>query len=449
LVRCGLRIDSGPDAGKVYSPLSEQTIIGREPWCDLPLDDAHVSGQHAEITLGADGVRVRDLGSTNGSYCGGIRILDAYLPTGAVLRIGDTKLELFIDEGSHAIERSPLDPTGSLVGKSEPMQRLFGMMKRLAPREIPVLLLGETGTGKTAVARAMHAMSPRASQPFVSFNCAAIPTELAESTLFGHVKGAFTGAHRSQAGIFEQASGGCVLLDEVGEMPLPLQAKLLQVLETRRVRPVGSEQEIPFDIRLFSATNRRLRQDVAEGRFRQDLYFRLAGIELELPSLRDRVSDVPDLAQWLVLRAGRRAVEGASIMQSFRFTDAALRLLCSYAWPGNVRELENVIERAVALADGPVLEPSDILFSGPEVSIPPPPLLPTAAAPEGSNVSATTGQGGVASFREFRANVLDRHEREYLKGVMTVAQGNISRAAQLAGLSRTWFKAALRKHKLM
>ena len=453
VVRCGLRVEAGPDAGRVCHPLNEQTLIGREPWCDLPLSDPHVSGQHVEITLAKEGVRIRDLGSTNGTFCGGMRLLDGYLPGDAVLNVGDTSLRLFIEGGAHVVERSPIDPSGTLVGSSESMQRLFGMMKRLAPREIAVLLLGETGTGKTAVARAMHAMSARASKPFVSINCAAFPPDLAESTLFGHVKGAFTGAHRASAGIFEQAAGGSVLLDEVGEMPLQLQAKLLQALETRQVRPVGGEQEIAVDFRLFSATNRKLRTDVAEGRFRQDLYFRLAGIDLEIPPLRDRIADVPDLARWLVGRAAKNAVDGASVAMGFRLSDAAMRVLCEYSWPGNVRELENVIDRAVALADYPLLEADDILLTGPDMQMITPSFLAYPPAPRSTAITERPPPMSDAAppmtFREFRATVLTEHERSYFRSLMEQSGGNISRAAQLAGLSRTWFKMELRKHELL
>jgi DNA-binding NtrC family response regulator len=445
--RLTLVIEQGPDAGKSFGPLSEHTIVGRNPWCDVPLLDDRVSGQHCEIVVVGDYVHLRDLASTNGTFCSGLRVVDVILGSNVLVQVGDTVLRVKAEDGLQSVERSPADPTGKLIGLSAPMQRLFGMMRRVAPHDLPVLLMGETGTGKTAVASALHALSARAAKPFVAVNCGALPAELVESTLFGHVKGAFTGAHKSSQGIFEQAQGGSVLLDEIGEMPLALQPKLLSVLETRRVRPVGSEHEVPIDVRVFAATNRRLPADVAQGRFRQDLYFRLAGIELVLPPLRDRAEDLPHLAKAFLLRAVQRIQVEAQLPCLIRdISEAGLRRLASHSWPGNVRELENVILRAAALAEGSRLEPGDILLSswaadGEALPMPleeaPPPQEQRARPPD-----------GFVSYKDFKADVVAHNEIAYFQQILDHAGGNVSRAAKLAGVSRTYLQMMLKKHKL-
>ena len=218
-----LHVETGPDAGKEYGPLGEHTLIGREPWCDLVLTDPVVSGQHCELIVDGNVVLVRDLASTNGVHCGPIRVFEAHVDPSTPIRLGDTHIRLVPAGEARSIHRMGVDPTRRLIGTAPCMQRLFGMMGRVAVRDLPILLLGETGVGKSAIAEAMHDMSPRTGRPLVALNCAAMPADLVETTLFGHVRGAYTGASRSAVGIFEQANGGSVLLDEIGEMPLSLQ----------------------------------------------------------------------------------------------------------------------------------------------------------------------------------------------------------------------------------
>ena len=448
--RFNLLVEQGPDAGKRFGPLPEHVLIGRDPWCDLPLSDERVSGQHCEIVFVGSHARVRDLDSTNGTFCSGLRIVEAFLEPNVQVQVGDTVIRVLTEEGLQSIERRTADPTGKLIGLSPPMQRLFSMMRRVAPHDLPVLLMGETGTGKTAVANALHEMSPRAAKPFVAVNCGALPAELVESTLFGHVKGAYTGAHRNSQGIFEQANGGSVLLDEIGEMPLQLQPKLLSVLETRRVRPVGSEQEVPVDVRLFAATNRLLPVDVAQGRFRQDLYYRLAGIELILPPLRERLADLRHLAQAFLLRAVQRIQSESNIPCMIRsLDDAALRRLAAHSWPGNVRELENVMLRAAALSEGPNVGAEDILLSS-WLSEGEPLPTPVDAEPNvvGVDASGPSAPVAITSFKDFKADMLARHEITYFQQVLDHAGGNISRAAKLAGISRTYLQLMIKKHGL-
>ncbi|MGH7282897.1 MAG: sigma-54-dependent transcriptional regulator, partial [Polyangiaceae bacterium] len=247
-----------------------------------------------------------------------------------------------------------------LLGKSEAMRRIVDLVQRVAESKSTVLITGESGVGKERIAHTIHQMSDRASAPFLVVNCGAIPEQLMESELFGHEKGSFTGAIARRLGIFQEANGGTVLLDEVGELPLPLQVKLLRVLQERTVRMVGASAEMPVDVRILAATNRHVEDDVKSGKFRQDLYYRLNVIRIEVPPLRDRREDVRELAERFL-----ESISKAHDKEVTSFTSEALRALDAYAFPGNVRELENVIERAVALASGPVIDRADL---PPEIS---------------------------------------------------------------------------------
>ncbi len=435
--RCALRVLDGSAVGHVLDPLPPRTLIGRHPWCDLALEDSQVSGSHCEVVLRRDGVRLRDLGSTNGVWIGGMRIYDLLLEPSTVFRVGETSLRFDSRMGLQQVKRQGTDGSGRLIGKSPAMRRLFDMLTRVAARDIPVLLLGETGTGKSAVAEALHHQSPRAKRPFVTVNCGALPAELVESTLFGHVKGAFTGAHRATRGLFEQADGGTILLDEVGELPLSLQPKLLTALETRRVRPVGGESEVEADFRLVTATNRDLWDDVAERRFRQDLFFRIAGIELTVPPLRERLGDIGALAEHFLAQL---ASEESSLSAPPRISASALRSLERYAWPGNLRELRNALARAMVLAGEDEIEAEHLMIRGwaPEGA-------PQAPAGEGAALEASYYE---RSFKDFKAGLLAQHERRYFELLMERVQGNITRGAREAGISRTYLLTMLRRYEL-
>jgi transcriptional regulator with PAS, ATPase and Fis domain len=341
------------DEGNVTThPLREgKQAIGRAEDVDIRIDRESISRRHAVVHLTHGRIEIEDVGSSNGTKVGGRKIdpqVRVPIEPGDLLEIG----------GVSVLVQGALQPdTGA--PRAGTMQRLRDVAERVARSDISVLLAGETGVGKEVFAKRIHDLSARSARPFVPLNCGALSEQLLESELFGHEAGAFTGAKSTKPGLLETAEGGTVFLDEVGEMPLSAQVKLLRVLEDRKVLRVGGLQARPLDVRFVSATNRDLRKEVAAGRFREDLYYRLNGITLAIPPLRERVAEIPGLAaQFIREAAGRAGMEPPSLSQE------ALSRLESHSWPGNIRELRNVIERAVVLrADGPI-EPEH-LFSDP------------------------------------------------------------------------------------
>ncbi len=322
---------------------------------------------------------------------------------------------------------SPVDPgLPGLVGRSPAMREITRLVRKLArSRASTVLLLGETGVGKGELARALHFESAVGERPFVTISCASIPEALLESELFGHEKGAFTDANRRKIGLLELADGGTAFLDEVGDLPLPLQGKLLRFLEDRVIRPVGSTRERRVDVRLVAAASRDLERDAAEGRFRADLLFRLKVVPIVVPPLRERLEDLPLLVEALLARLGethRHRLRGVS--------PAAMRCLEAYSWPGNVRELRGVLERAAVLAEGPLLVPEDL-----------PPEIQEACcrAPEGGSGVFTLPPGGI---------VFEEVERNLITQALRRARGNQTRAARLLGLTRNQLRYRVHKFAL-
>ncbi len=339
-----------------------------------------------------------------------------------LMAVVDRALETVRLEVENERLASALTLSQTMVFASEPMQRLAVLVHRVAPRDVTVLIRGESGTGKERVADAIVRASKRAAKPFVRFNCAALTPQLAEAELFGHVKGAFTGAHRSRPGLFREASEGTILLDEVGELDPATQAKLLRVLQEREVRPVGEEQAITIDVRVIAATHRDLAQCVAEGTFREDLYYRLRVVELEVPPLRDRTEDIAPLARHFLDEYARR-FEVGTIKEPPDLIDR----LMTMPWPGNVRELENAIESLVALSDEGELDLTTLPPSGGVVTIPRVETADTAAG--------------------LRQRV-DAFERELLQQALDAADGNRSEAARALGIGRATLHDKLRKHGL-
>lgn len=306
-----------------------------------------------------------------------------------------------------------------ILTASEKMQRVLCRVAQVAATDATVCLYGESGTGKELIAKAIHVASRRSSGPFIAINCGAIPEGLLENELFGHVRGAYTGAEQAKRGLLQQAHGGTLLLDEVGELPLALQVKLLRVLQEREFYPLGATHPTRVDIRLITATNQDLAKRVAEGKFREDLYYRIHVVPICLPPLRERPEDIPLLAQHFLQRFGQEMGKGPQ-----RLAPETLQQLMLYSWPGNVRELANVIERAVVLATDGVITPDLLLLDGTDTGIPSPQK--------------------VLTLREAR----ERFERTYLVQILTLAKGNVSRAAELTGQYRAEFYKLLRKHAL-
>jgi DNA-binding NtrC family response regulator len=315
----------------------------------------------------------------------------------------------------------------NIIGKSLPMLQVFETIKKVAKSEANILIVGETGTGKELIAKSLHVNSRRGASPFIPVDCASLPENLLESELFGHEKGAFTGAQTSRPGLFEYANGGTVFLDEVGDISLNLQAKLLRVLQERQVRRVGSNRIIDVDVRVISATNRDLGQAVARGEFREDLYYRLNVISIPLPPLRERKGDIPLIVRHYIAKYA--ATSGKEITG---ITPEAMRLLEEYRWPGNVRELQNVIERAVVLAEHELLRPEDL----PEhIRIRAEAVSPAASAPANELPLKRAKEEWAAAF-----------ERDYVLQLLKRHDGNISQAAKSAGVDRKTIHRLMKKH---
>jgi transcriptional regulator with GAF, ATPase, and Fis domain len=418
-----LLVVDGPDRGKELSIERERATVGRSLICDLVLNDKAVSGTHFEIQAAEHGFILRDLESTNGTYCGDVQVREAWIKHGQTIRAGQTVLRFEPLDATVEIDTSARDSFHELVGKSLRMREIFALLERVAPTELTVLVRGETGTGKELVARALHRGSKRSAHSLVVQDCSAIARELVESTLFGHEKGSFTGAVDRKIGCFEQAERGTIFLDEVGELDISLQPKLLRVLETRTIKRVGGTKEIPIDVRVVAATNRDLRKMVSQGTFREDLYYRLGVVTCELPSLRERPDDIPALVHSFLEQIALRRFPGED--KRFEVAPEAMQRLLAYSWPGNVRELRNTVERGASLAESTRLEIPD--------------LLPSATRMGSELVSSASASQYVDDglpFKEAKQRVLDQFEAAYLKSLLDKHGGNVTRSAQAAGLTR-------------
>jgi DNA-binding NtrC family response regulator len=455
-----LVVTSGPDQGKEIEINKPRVTGGRSIISDLVVQDKAVSGTHFEVSARDDGYRLRDLNSRNGIFVGDLRVRDAYLRPGTVFRIGHTNIQFQSTQDVVEIELSKKDRFDMMLGSSAAMREIFAHLEKVAPSDLTCLITGETGTGKEMVARALHNASSRKSKPFVVLDCGSIPRELIESTLFGHEKGSFTGAVAQHTGCFEQANGGTIFLDEIGELDVMLQPKLLRVLEQREIKRVGGDRTYKVDVRVLAATNRDLRDEVNKGTFREDLYFRLSVVHVELPPMRDRREDVPNLANHFLRDVGQRRGMNMS------FSQDAMAALMSHAWPGNVREMRNVVERASALSDGPVITRTDLVF-GREMG---PSLVAShdlvqagaqaaqraAARLAGVELPPQTGPAifdaslltAGLGFKPAKQTVVDAFEVAYLQVLMQRNDGNITRSAQEAGLTRYHLRELLKRHGL-
>jgi DNA-binding NtrC family response regulator len=413
-------VTSGPAPHRPVALGGRPVVVGAGPTCDMIIEDPKVSRRHAEIRAGIDGIHIADLGSTNGVFVDGVRVKEALAPISALIKVGDTTLR---------VQRTPtpkISPSlrerfGGLVGESSMMREVFAVLELAAPTDAVVLIQGESGTGKELAARAIHDHSARAHRPFVVLDCSTTNEQLIESQLFGHRVGAFTGAVAHREGAFLEANGGTIFLDEIGELPLASQAKLLRVLDQRTVTPVGTDKPVPIDVRVISATHRDLAAMVDAKTFRFDLFHRLSVVHVALPALRERLEDLPCLVRYFYEGRGHDPgpIDGEN-----------LELLRSHRWPGNVREMRNVLDRAW------VLSANKTRFS--ELSI---------------WFGAETGNGlevvdGTLPFKEAKRRWVEIFERRYLTAVFARYNGNIARASAFAGINRRHLRGLLDSYQL-
>ena len=422
-----IRIDvvGGRSRGLAHVAKSERLTIGVAAQNDVVVDDPKVSRIHAELLGRDDGVLVTDQGSTNGTFVGPVRIERAVVPPGTSIRLGDTTVR--VGDGERIdVRLHEADALCGLRGRAPAMRRLMAQIERVAAADIPVLLQGESGTGKEVIARALHDLSPRANAPFVTVDCGSLIPTLVASELFGHERGAFTGATDRRLGAFELAHQGTVFLDELGELPPSIQAALLGVLERRRFRRLGGKEEISVDVRVICATNRDLRAAVNDGAFRLDLYYRIAVAVVLIPPLRERPEDVPLLVEHFLREAGHDGPVSRLI------SDAAMASLTSHHWPGNVRELRNVIEATTVLGQPPALGPT-----APRTDNSPPEAGPDP-------IGAVLGM----KYKDARKALLGEFEVRYLTRLIEAAKDNVSLAARKASMDRSHLIELLRRHGL-
>ncbi|WP_437539644.1 sigma 54-interacting transcriptional regulator [Sorangium sp. So ce726] len=413
-VRGGTLRSTGRDPVKIgIAPI----VVGRDPSCGVVVDDPEVSSTHCDLRAEGPGVLVRDLGSKNGTFVSTVRIREAILTAACAIQIGGSVLS-FEPLDKERVDVGFDESFGPLIGASPRMRHLFRLLREVASTELSLLITGETGTGKELAAQAIHDVSSRRGGPFVVVDCASLPGALAESFLFGHERGAFPGANERRSGAFHEANGGTIFLDELGELPPDLQPKLLRVLTEQKVKRVGSRIYEPVDVRIIAATRRDLGRSMNTGRFRSDLFFRIAQMRIELPPLRERREDIPLLVERVCERLGcpERAVEMVNLITT---------TLGQHDFPGNVRELMNVTSVAASLPPG-----AEAIAS----------ILPLEG---GGDVVVPT-----SAFGEAKRSAVAAFEQRYFSELIRATGGNVSEMARRAGMERHHVRMFLRKHGL-
>jgi DNA-binding NtrC family response regulator len=432
-----LVVTDGPERGRAYrldATMPVRALVGTSPACEVRVTDREVSRRHAALERIGNSLRITDLGSTNGTWVDRVKVVEADLQGGEMLRVGATMFRVDLEDVDPADRgpggQPPLPSEinfGRVVGASREMRRLYPLCERLAQTTVPVVIEGETGTGKEALAESLHEMGPHANGPFVVFDCTAVPPSLVESELFGHERGAFTGAVQTRKGVFEQAQGGTLLIDEIGDLDLSLQPKLLRAIERFEIRRIGGDKWIRVEVRVLAATRRDLDKEVQAGRFRDDLFHRLAVARIELPPLRHRLGDITALAMhfWREMGGDPYALP-RDLLQKWE----------DYPWPGNIRELRNTIARQLALGDLANAH-------GIPASVPPPPLG-TGGSP------GVTQSGGADAIDDFvdmnvpypqaRDRILEEFEARYVARVLARHNGDVARAAAASGIGRRYFQ---------
>ena len=410
----------GPDRGEsVRLQENKPVYFGSAPTCEMMLTDKTVSRRHMSAELVADEVIVRDNDSTNGTFIQGSRFKEINVGFGAEVKLGRTVVKFLPDEEVVEPEPSTEESFGHLLGSDTKMRQMFKLLQDVAATDATVLIEGETGTGKELIAEEIHNHSLRRNGPFVVFDCGAVPRELIESALFGHVKGSFTGAITDRRGAFAEAHGGTIFLDEIGEMALDLQPSLLRALDKRAVRKVGANQYEKIDVRVVAATNRDLRSEVAKKSFREDLYYRLAVIRVSVPPLRERGTDIPLLVNHFV--------QQFSSERTLHVTADDMAHVQRHSWPGNVRELRNTIERACLLSHGDTLNVDDAMTD---------------------ETSPALGIRTDLPFKEAKGQLVEMFEREYIEDLMRRHKMNLSAAAREAQIDRKHLRELIRKYGL-
>ena len=430
------------DQGRVFAFAQDEVRIGSSPDADVPIADPSLSREHVAVRLGAHGFLITDSGSTNGTYIGDLRIERITITDEVLVRMGKSTVRLEPLAETVEQEISPRASFGRMIGASAAMREMFALLERVAASDLTVLIEGETGTGKELAAEGLHEASARKGA-FQAVNCGAIPRELIESELFGHEKGAFTGAVRPRIGAFLAADRGTVFLDEVGELPLDMQAKLLRALERREIKAVGADHTRPIEVRVVAATNRSLAREVKDGRFRQDLYYRLAVVVVRVPSLRTRLEDLRMLIDHLQDELARRRVALGQAPLA-RLDETAVSMLLRYDFPGNVRELRNIVERWTVLG-GATGAPGDPAFGQrePDAHTQGGASLdegregaPRGVAEAALDTTRVDAQLMALPYHEAKEAWLDRFERAYVEEVLRSSGGNVSKAARNAGVDR-------------
>ena len=418
-----LRVKRGPAAGKEYLTASPKITVGSAELCNLVLDDTTISGKHFEISQSGDDHVITDLESTNGTKLNGVKVLKAVLQPGYTIDVGKTRIVFDLLDDAEQVMLYPESKFHGLLGESVKMREIFMVLDQVGGTEGTVLIQGETGTGKELVAQALHDRSPRRDKPFMVLDCGAVSKSLLESELFGHTRGAFTGAASDRAGAFEAARGGTIFLDEIGEMDLDLQPKLLRVIESRQVKRLGSNTFNPVDIRLVAATNRDLEQEVTRGRFREDLFYRLAVVPVMLPSLRERKEDISLLAHafYHALTNNPDAELPAELLARFQ----------DYHWPGNVRELKNMVERFTFMPNTPVSA-----------------LLRYRATPRQQEDLLERLLAENLPYVQLKDKLAEMFEKKFVLKKLNETGGNVSAAARAAGMTRRHMQRLMKKHEV-
>ncbi|HVH43556.1 MAG TPA: sigma 54-interacting transcriptional regulator [Labilithrix sp.] len=416
--------EASQPVGRAVTHEGDVCRIGTHPSNDITIEDPAVSRFHCRLVPDRGGWRVEDSGSLNGTHLQGLQIHSAVLPPAAVLTIGNSTIRILGDVASSKLAEKTLVPMmpsfGALTGTGRAMRKLFALLEKVAASEINCFIHGESGTGKELVATEIVQRGVRADKPFVVVDCGAISPTLVESELFGHVRGAFTGADRDRVGAFEAADGGTVFLDEIGELPLEVQPKLLRALEQREIRRVGETKTRKVNVRVISATNRDLEREVNKGSFRGDLYFRIAVITVRVPPLKERTEDIPHLIRAFLAQLDASASESL-------FGPEVLDELAKHEWPGNVRELRNYVERSI------VLQTARLSFA---------PMQGAGSTPGAAPAAVDVN----IPYKVAKEALIDGFERAYVRAVIAACGGNMTKAARMAGIDRMYLHRLVQKH---